>query len=140
MAIGNGQSAIEEMRAPITGISSHRDLRVWEASMQMVVACYEFTKRLPRDEIYGLTSQIRRAATSVPANIAEGYGREVSGSYIQHLRIAQGSLKELETLLEVAARVGYCSEDVLEPLLSRSGEIGRMLRGLIRAIQTTAGA
>jgi four helix bundle protein len=70
---------------------------VWQAAIDLAVDCYEFTKWFPKEEVYGLTSQIRRAATSVAANIAEGHGREVTGSFIQFLRIAQGSLKELET-------------------------------------------
>lgn len=83
-------------------IESYRDLIVWQQAMDLAVSIYEVTRAWPKDEIYGMTGQVRRAATSVPANIAEGYGRESRASYQQFLRIAQGSLKELE----IAHRVG----------------------------------
>lgn len=76
-------------------IESYRDLRVWNEAMDLAVECYELTRLFPREEAFGLTAQIRRAAASVPANIAEGYGRNSAGSYVQFLRNAQGSLKEL---------------------------------------------
>lgn len=90
-------------------IESYRDLVVWQQAMDLVVSIYETTKAWPKEELYGLTPQLRRAATSVPANIAEGYGRESRASYQQFLRIAQGSLKELETHLLIARRVGITS-------------------------------
>jgi len=86
-------------------INSHRDLIVWQKGMDLAVAAYRLTASFPTDERYGLTSQIRRACASIPANIAEGYGRESAGAYAQQLRIAQGSLKELETHVELAHRV-----------------------------------
>jgi four helix bundle protein len=94
-------------------VQSHRDLVVW-----------------PKDELYGLTAQARRAATSVAANIAEGYGRENRGSYQQSLRIAQGSLKELETHLTIAHRVGVAREDAVAPTLEQSESVGKLLRKL----------
>ncbi|MEO3386452.1 four helix bundle protein [Mesorhizobium sp. CAU 1741] len=115
-------------------MKSYRDLVVWQCAMDLAVAVYELTKNWPRDEIYGLTSQIRRAATSVPANIAEGYGRENRGSYLQFLRIAQGSLKELETHLLISGRIGITSAQAVEPLLADSERIGKLLRGLIRRL------
>ena len=96
---------------------------------------YRLTKGFPKDEVYGMTSQIRRAAVSVAANIAEGHGRENSGSFVQFLRIAQGSLKELETHLLLALRVELASTKELEPILRQCDELGRMLRSLIRSIQ-----
>ena len=78
-------------------IESHRDLIVWQKSMDLAVAAYRVTSSFPLEERYGLTSQIRRSSASIPANIAEGYGRESAGAYTQQLRVAQGSLKELET-------------------------------------------
>ncbi len=78
-------------------ISSYRDLLVWQRAMDLTVRCYEETKSFPKEEIYGLTSQMRRCCASVAANIADGYGRESSGAYVHHLKIAQGSLKEFET-------------------------------------------
>ncbi|UBF24866.1 four helix bundle protein [Kovacikia minuta CCNUW1] len=78
-------------------IESYRDLTVWQESMSLAESCYRMTKTFPKEEIYGMTAQIRRASASIPANIAEGYGREYRQEHIQSLRIAQGSLKELET-------------------------------------------
>ena len=88
-------------------IRSHRDLLVWQCAMDIAVATYEITKRYPREELFGLTSQSRRAAASVSANIAEGYGRGTKQAYVNFLRIARGSLKELETHLVLAERVRH---------------------------------
>ena len=88
-------------------IESYRDMIVWQQAMDLAVAVYTATKEWPREELYGLTSQARRAATSVPANIAEGFARENRGSYLQFLRIVQGSLKELETHLIIAQRISW---------------------------------
>jgi four helix bundle protein len=131
--VGSRQSAVEEER-----IDSYRDLRVWKEAMDLAVQCYEATKAFPREEMFGLVTQIRRAASSVPANIAEGYGRESTGSYAHFLRTAQGSLKELETHLLLATRVGLMPEAKSEPLIQHSDVVGRMLRGLIRSIERSA--
>lgn len=88
-------------------IRSHRDLIVWQKAMALVTNVYGLTKAFPRDEIYGLTSQTRRAAASVPANIAEGQGRRLSGEFHQFLANSRGSLIELDTHLELACRVGF---------------------------------
>ena len=120
-------------------IKSYRDLKVWIDAMTLVEGCYRFTKVFPRDEMYGLTSQIRRASVSVPANIAEGYGRDNTGSYIQFLKIAQGSLKELETHLLLSQRLKFASFDIAEQLLGQADSIGRMLRALVRSLQTSEG-
>ncbi|RWB29574.1 MAG: four helix bundle protein [Mesorhizobium sp.] len=111
-------------------IESYRDLIVWQQAMDLAVSIYEVTRAWPKDEIYGMTGQVRRAATSVPANIAEGYGRESRASYQQFLRIAQGSLKELE----IAHRVGIASHEAVEPLMNRSESVGTLLRLLIRKL------
>ncbi|MFB3923950.1 MAG: four helix bundle protein [Terriglobia bacterium] len=116
-------------------IESYRDLRVWQQSMSLAEASYHLTQHFPKEELYGMVSQIRRAAVSIPANIAEGNGRENRGEYIQFLRIAQGSLKELETHLLLAERVGLTSPTTLEVVISQCGDVGRMLRGLIRSLQ-----
>src|SRR5262245_3335607 len=86
-------------------VQSHRDLRVWREAMLLAELCYQHTRDFPRDELFDLTAQIRRAAASIPANIAEGYGRESTRAYAQFLRIAQGSCKELETHVVLAERV-----------------------------------
>ena len=104
--------------------------------MTLAVACYEQTRTFPREEMFGLTSQIRRAATSVAANIAEGHGRETSGSFVQFLRMSQGSLKELETHVILAGRVGILAWDKVDRLLERCEELGKMLCALIRSLQT----
>ncbi|MER8968794.1 four helix bundle protein [Mesorhizobium sp. M0159] len=115
-------------------IASYRDLIVWQQAMDLTVAIYQVTRTWPKDEIYGLTSQVRRAATSVPANIAEGYGGESRASYQQFLRIAQGSLKELETHLLIAQRVGITSREAVESLMPHSESVGKLLRLLIRKL------
>src|SRR5579864_6765913 len=104
--------------------------------MTIAERAYRLTAGFPREEVYGMTSQIRRAAVSVAANIAEGHGRENSGSFIQFLRVSQGSLKELETHLLLATRVGWIGKEEVEPVLQQCDELGRMLRGLIRSIQS----
>src|SRR5262249_43497609 len=113
---------------------SYKDLEVWQVAMDVAVACYRITAKFPRDETYGLTAQVRRAASSVAANIAEGYGRETTASFIQFLRIAQGSLKELETHLLLAARIELARSEELAPLLDRCERVSKMLRNLIRAL------
>ena len=99
--------------------------------MSLAVSIYELTARFPKDEQFGLTSQARRASVSIAANIAEGYGRATRASYVNFLRISQGSLKELETHLILADRLGFVPPDDVSPLLNEADEIGRMLRALI---------
>ena len=103
--------------------------------MSLAESCYRLTAQFPRDELFGLTSQIRRAAASIPANVAEGHGRESTGSFVQSLRVSQGSLKELETHLLLAERVGILGAPNLEPVLGRCESLGKMLRALIRSLQ-----
>jgi four helix bundle protein len=103
--------------------------------MALAEQAYRVTSGFPKDEVYGMTSQIRRSAVSIAANIAEGHGRENSGSFIQFLRMSQGSLKELETHLLLAERVKLVRMEELEPLLKRCDELGKMMRSLIRSIQ-----
>lgn len=141
MESGGRQSAVGS-RAVVGGatgdapVQSYRDLRVWEEAMQLAEMCYRHTRNFPSDERFGLTAQIRRAAASIPANIAEGYGREQTGSYMQFLRIAQGSCKEVETHLLLAERV--LGEVAANPvaLLRQAEVVGKMLRGLIRSLET----
>jgi len=108
---------------------------VWQRAMDLAVESYEVTKDFPREEVYGLISQIRRGASSVPANIAEGHGRNATGSYVQHLKRAQGSLKELETHFILSSRLGFVSKDRIHVVMATSEEIGKMLRSLIRSLQ-----
>jgi four helix bundle protein len=120
----------------MSGVSSYRDLEIWQFSIQLAKEMYVITRGFPKDELYGLTSQIRRASVSIPANIAEGYGRDNPGDYSRFLQIAQGSLKELETLVLLAGEVGIAEPATIEAPLSLADRIGRMLRSLIRSIQS----
>jgi four helix bundle protein len=121
--------------ASVGQISSYRDLRVWQIGMDLAESCYRLSRSFPQDEIFGLTSQVRRAAISIPANIAEGYGRETRGDYVKFLRISQGSLKELETHLLLAERVLSVQAGDLTGILRQTDDLGRMLRSLIRSLQ-----
>ena len=116
-------------------ISSYRDLKVWQSAIEISVACYRMTQAFPKAEVYGLTSQIRRCSVSISANVAEGWGRESRGSFVQFLKMAQGSLKELETHLIIAERVGLIGQQAVDDLLARCDENGKMLGGLIRTLQ-----
>jgi four helix bundle protein len=119
-------------------VGSYRDLLVWQKSMDLVVKSYELAKRLPSNEVYGLSSQIQRAAVSVPANIAEGYGRHHRGDYLHHVSIANGSLKELETHFLIAQRLAYLSEEQIATALQLTSELGRMLRALAQGLRRPA--
>jgi four helix bundle protein len=118
-----------------SAIKSYRDLRIWQDSMALAVECYRATRAFPKEEMFGLTAQIRRSAASIPANIAEGHGREKTQSFIQYLRIAQGSLKELETHWLLAERVGLVKNEELDPITRQCESIGKMVRLLIRSLQ-----
>lgn len=117
-------------------VQSFRELRVWQAAMDLVAECYRLTQRFPADQRYGLTSQLQRAAVSVPANIAEGHGRGTTGGFLNHLWIANGSLTELETHLLIAERLRYVTGADLESLLTQIEQIGRMLTALRRSLET----
>jgi four helix bundle protein len=116
-------------------LSNYRELKVWQSAMSLAEQCYRVTKPFPGEELFGLTSQIRRAATSVTANIAEGQGRGSTKEFLKHLSIARGSLLELETHLLLSQRIGLLQTSTLDPLLAQSDEIGRMLLGLRRALK-----
>jgi four helix bundle protein len=111
-----------------------RELVAWQKAMDLVVAVYELSARFPGDERFGLTNQIRRAAVSIPSNIAEGQGRGAGASFGQFLRIALGSLQEVETQLLIAQRLGYVAERDVLCLLDLSAETGRVVAGLLRSI------
>jgi len=115
-------------------IQSYRDLEVWRVAMDLAVATYEATKPFPREELFGLTSQMRRAAASVPANIAEGQGRQHTKEFINHLSVGRGSLMGLETHLLLAQRVRLISEEGIEPLLELSLRVSQMLSRLRQAL------
>ncbi len=116
-------------------VKKYSDLIVWQKAMDLVEMVYRYTEDFPKEELYGLTSQIRRAGVSVPSNIAEGHGRAATKSYIYHLGIAHGSLCELETQGFIAARRGFLEKTRLENLISKSSEVGRLLNGLIKSLR-----
>jgi four helix bundle protein len=118
-------------------IRSHRDLIVWQKAMDLVVTVYRATESFPKSETYGLTSQIRRAVTSVPANIAEGQGRRLTKEFVYFLANARGSLWELDTHLETSMRLGFLSSNLHEDLQGQLDEVGRMLNGLMRAVSNS---
>ena len=120
-------------------ITSYRDLSVWQQAMALAETCYALTRSFPRDELFGMTSQIRRSAASIAANIAEGHGREATGSFIQSLRVAQGSLKELETHILLAVRVSVTTQAKAGLALDQCQDIGKMLRALIRSLEARRG-
>src|SRR3954453_6557052 len=119
-------------------MEAYRDLRAWQEAMTVAADYYRITQLSPREEAFGMTSQIRRSAASVAANIAEGWGRDGTGSFVQFLKVAQGSLKELETHLLLSERVGFAQARAIRPVLARCEVVGKMLRSLIRAVQRSS--
>jgi four helix bundle protein len=116
-------------------LRSYRDLVVWQKAIELAVLIYRLSEAFPRSEIYGLSSQMRRAGVSVPSNIAEGYGRGSRKEYLQFLFIAQGSLKELETQTILAQRMNYATAAQGDRILSESEVVGKMLGSLIRSLK-----
>jgi four helix bundle protein len=127
---------VEDAPRTTQELRDYRDLRVWQAAVDLVVETYRLGELLPHRERYGLVTQIRRAGTSVPANIAEGHGRLLRGEYLHHLSIARGSLKELETHLTVAERLGYLKADQLTRARELCDMVSRMLTGLRRSLRS----
>jgi four helix bundle protein len=119
-------------------IETYRDLRVWQQSLELAETIYNATAAWPKSELYGLTGQTRRAAISIPSNIAEGYGRESTGSYIQFLKTARGSLCELETQVEIARRIKLIDDKQSAWINQEIVVISKMLSGLIRSVGASA--
>lgn len=117
-------------------MQTHKDLEVWQKGISLVTDIYQLTSEFPKEEVYGLTSQIRRAAVSIPSNIAEGAARQSNKEYIQFLYMALGSLMELETQLIIAQNINFIYEDSLNQLQMKIDEIGKMLNGLIKYRKT----
>lgn len=115
-------------------IRSFRDLRVWQGGIEIVQAIYAITGSFPRHELYGLSSQIQRAAVSIPSNIAEGHARESTKEYLQHISIAQASVAEVETQLEIAKSLGYISNDHCDALSNQLSQLGKQLYALRNAL------
>ena len=121
-------------------ISSYEDLKVWQGGMELVVRAYQLARRLPGTERFGLVSQMQRAAVSVPANIAEAHGRWHLGDKLRLLSVANGSLKELETEVRIAGRLGFLTAAEASEFVATSQELGRMMAGLMRGLRRRAGS
>lgn len=115
-------------------VASYRDLKVWQKAMNLVEAIYRITADFPREELYGLVSQVNRAAVSIPSNVAEGSSRRSTKEYLRFVRISLGSIAELETQIELAKRLKYITEQQQQGLVPMLNEVGRMLNGLDRAL------
>jgi four helix bundle protein len=116
-------------------VRSFRDLRVWQRGMDLVRNVYALTRAFPKDELYGLTSQLRRASVSVPSNIAEGHARIHRGDYVRFLSISRGSLAEVHTLLLLAESLGFIPVEATNKQVSHLEELGRMLTSLIQKLE-----
>jgi len=118
----------------VTKIQSYKDLIAWQKAMELVEAVYRLTAGYPGDERFGLISQTRRAAISIPSNIAEGYGRQTRANYTQFLRVSRGSANEVETQLLLAIRLGYVSTDQTRAVMNLTLEVQRILSALISSL------
>ena len=116
-------------------LKNYRELKVWQKSYQLCLEIYKITARFPKEERFGLTSQIRRAAVSVPSNIAEGYGRKTTADYIRSLYIAYGSNCELETWVLLSQDLGYINSALLKGIKDEIEEVERMLKALIKSLE-----
>ena len=117
-------------------MKTHKDLEVWKNSIDLVTSVYEITKTFPKYELYGLTSQIRRSAVSIPSNIAEGAGRNHNKEFIQFLYIALGSLAELETQLIISNKIQFLNEEFLNEIINKLNLIRSQIAGLIKYLKS----
>ena len=115
-------------------IKSFRDLRIWQLAMELVEQIYRTTRDFPKEELYGLTSQIRRAAVSIPSNIAEGHTREHTKEFLNHISMAQASLAEVDTQLEIARRLNYISAEAMSSFNARVVSLGKQQYALRNAL------
>jgi four helix bundle protein len=118
---------------------SYKDLVAWQKSMDLVTATYRATAGFPKDELFGLTSQLRRAAVSIPSNIAEGQGRLLEREFRYFLGQARGSLMEVETQIQIAENLGYLQKEQTAPFLQSCAEVGRILNGLLVSVSRQSG-
>ncbi len=116
-------------------VQSYRDLETWQQAVSLVLEVYRVTKLFPKEELFGLTSQVRRAVVSIPSNIAEGQGRASTKEFLHHLSIAYGSLCETETQILIAKELGYLGEPDYKSLLDLAGSVGRLINGLSKSLQ-----
>ena len=115
-------------------IRNYRDLIAWQPAMTLVESVYGVTVNMPHEERYGLVSQMRRSAVSIPTNIAEGQGRRTDGEYLNQLSVAHGSIRELETQLLLSERLGFLPSRTVNPVLEQAAEVGRLVNGLANSI------
>ncbi len=123
----------------MTKAFTYRDLESWRRGMDLVECCYRLTASFPKSELYGLTSQVRRAAISIPSNLAEGYCRRSTKAYANHVSIALGSHGELETCIEIAFRLGFVGATEKAETLAVSDSVGRLLSGLYQSLERKVG-
>ena len=116
-------------------VRHYQELVAWQLAMDLVQSVYAITRSFPASEQFGLTNQLRRAAVSIPSNIAEGQGRGVGREFCHHLRIAAGSLNEVETQILIAERLGYLDAPAVARFLDLSAEVGRVLNGLLKSVK-----
>jgi len=116
-------------------VQHYRELNVWQIAMELTEETYRRTRTFPADERYGLASQMNRAVVSIPSNIAEGFGRNSTGEYVQHLGIAKGSLFELETQIEICKKLGYISESDVAFLFEKCTIVSKLIVGLIKSLK-----
>ena len=116
-------------------IQGYRDLIIWQRAMEVVVEVYKYVGKLPKMEVYGLSDQMRRAAVSIPSNIAEGHDRYSTKEYIQYLSIARCSKAELETQLLLCVQLGYLNDEDIRPAMQKLEEIGRMIIAISRKLK-----
>ena len=116
-------------------VKNYRDLVVWQKAMDLVIMVYRSTAAFPHEELYGLRNQLRRAAVSIPSNIAEGQGRHTTREFLSFLSIANGSLREVETQSMIASRLHYITEERESELLGLAAEVGRLRNGLVTALK-----
>lgn len=116
------------------GVRNYTELIAWQKSIDLVEAVYTLSRQFPREEVYGLTAQIRRAAVSVPSNIAEGQGRWSTGEFVQFPGVAHGSLCEVETQLHIAVRLHFILPPDAEPVFRLMTEVGRLIYGLKKSL------
>jgi four helix bundle protein len=115
-------------------LKSYGELIAWQKAMDLVKSVYEAVRTFPKEEIYGLTSQLKRAVVSIPSNIAEGQGRKSAREFLHHLSIAYGSLMEVETQILIAVRLAYLNQQDAEQITERTAEVGRLINGLSTAL------
>ena len=115
-------------------VKNYQELIVWQKAMDLVEEVYTASRSFPREEIYGLTSQLRRAAVSIPSNVAGGQGRRTTPDFLRHLSIAYGSLREVETQILIATRLRYLAQEKCRDIMSMAAEVGRLLNGLMSSL------